>query len=388
MNRILLTAILMITACGCSQEPLSYVFLSRPGIGSAAETQRYYDNIGAEPTLPQWMANRCFGNQSELAAFYYNAADLGLGREMRCTRCVDQQSALCPRCQQDPRLISCVVSNHGLPGDLTHLQDALSEMDQDPGDCTPTCVHGPAVAMDYTPQRDDPVRFYVYDGSPGKTAGELTHVAPDPQDALRLRTNVPLDSELLAEGGKEIRICLACHGGQYDEATDRIYGASFLDFDISLLKFSADGLRTQLATQHEALRQLNELVLDTDPAPAIQARIQGSYDPGVRDPGADYSLYVPPGWAATPEQAQFYTSVVHANCATCHFAQVPRRHARPGTPVYVFDTVEQFVSPDVFAQVRRSTCGTQDMPHSQLTRRNFLADQTALTKICIEPPPR
>jgi len=99
--------------------------------------------------------------------------------------------------------------------------------------------------------------------------------------------------------------------------------AKFQPFDVGNYVFSSRPAWTESA-QSVALRQLNDLVLATNPTPATQALIAGWYaaNPNVLD-----KAYVPPAWATysdpvngvTPaDSARFYREVVGTSCRTCH----------------------------------------------------------------------
>ncbi len=418
---------LVILACSaCSSQP--FLYLTRPGggsTGSVEETQAYYaafTDHPAEPTLTDWLRQRCFFSPGTTSynpvttrsAFYYNGSDLGLGREMRCADCGLQPGA------PDPKLVSCVVSNHGVPQGLDLVQfgqdqrssisTALTQLEEFLAG--KRAFRGASVAMDFQPNRIDKVRFYIYDASdpglfsPGNTTPEA------------LIPGLQLDGEGLEfnKGVKYIRNCLACHGGRYDAEQNRILGSVFLDFDISLFTFSDDPafgsapgtakLATKSATNLDNLRELNAWVrriAQQTGHSEIVARVDGSYTaPGVEARSSQYvGGYIPSGWPDTQVVRRFegkdisaksyFQNVVHRYCSTCHFSQAAGNNVtqidanRPLT----FATWEQWfknnnlkdgpVSLDV---IRQDVCGAAAMPHAQVTRMNLLKDSTALALIC------
>src|SRR5204862_4439341 len=119
--------------------------------------------------------------QGDTSAIYYNAGDLGFGREMHCRQSADANPD-----------VACYVTNYGLPAGDPVL--ALSQ----------AIAHDPPVAtvgMDYSAPPGGGakvVKFYVWNA-----AGNLQNQAA-------------LDSE----GFKSVpQICLVCHGGTYSEST-------------------------------------------------------------------------------------------------------------------------------------------------------------------------
>ena len=424
----------------CETTP-QFNYLIRPGqgtTGSAEETAAYYGAMRDRPpeqTLTEWMRSRHFfkpGTQEYrtevLSAYYYNGSDLGLGREMRC---VDGSSV-----PEQSKLIACVVSNHGVPQGLDRIAfgrgkdasitKALTDLEkylqkaQDRHDLKSGVFRGASVAMDFHPDRADRVRFYVYDA----TDPALLHpdnAALDDKPPERLIPGLQLDGEsgVFNQGIKYIRNCLACHGGRYDATTHQIRGATFLDFDVSLFTFSDDpvagaGGLAKLATKNSAnldsLRRLNALVLKVATATGhtqIQARINGSYSgPSVQDPNSKYvGGYVPPGWpddlehkvplsvavSARITPKQFFTTVVHQYCSTCHFSQASVENleqidaARPLTFADVgqwFENTNLKAGSDSQQVIRNDVCSSLAMPHAEVTRLNLLADKRAFSLIC------
>lgn len=414
------------TATSCSDPPVQY--LSRPGngsTGSADETLRYYDAMtkdGDKPerTLREWMASRCFQDKSQLvSAFYYNGSDLGLGREMHCTRCTAGQRA---------GLISCAVTNHGVPQGLDKIQfgrdqvasikNALEAVETNAfgnlqdylnGKTTP---RGATVAMDWTPKRQDQVRFYIYDAS------DPTLLSPGSGGPETLIPGLQLDGEGNAFNAriKFMRNCLTCHGGKYDETSDRILGASFLDFDIPLFKFGDDpvfgiGAKAKLtlkAANLPKLVALNRLVGDvvkSTKAVVLEQRIGFAVTSGNAE-----KVFLPAGWnqgqrivverkdgviKRVVAASEFYNKVVHPYCSTCHFAQSPGNNLRvkdQSKPI-TLESFDQWFrnnnlkdDSDSAALIRRDVCGGAEMPHAQVTRNNLLADSEALTWICNAEP--
>lgn len=412
MQLFLVGMVYALAACGNQ----GFIYLTRPGAGSTGsieESNAYYAAMTDRPpeaTLAEWRSHRCFNDQTELSAFYYNASDLGLGREMRCAQCTSGPNV---------GLISCVVSNHGVPQGLDALafqrdrtqsiQLALTQMEDFLA--KKRAVRGASVAMDFDPNRptDDKVRFYIYDASdpmllsPGNTIPEA------------LIPGLQLDGEggAFNQGVKFIRNCLSCHGGRFDAESNRIFGSSFLDFDISLFVFaddpvlgSANANKAKRSVNLDSMRRLNGLVRQIDRvtgAREIVARIDGSYSGDVEQGLSEYiGPFIPAGWPATQKvrdfngrsisAADFFSTVVHPYCATCHFAQVPQYNLSQvdSSKPLTFSSIEQwFANKNISANpsdgldvIRQDVCSSVDMPHAEVTRSNFLRDPTALAYIC------
>lgn len=263
--------------CTCKSEE-TILYLSRPGNGSTGsqeETQRYYDSFkspsavnarlpGADATLTEWLNNRCFNTpgNNKVEADYYNGTDLGLGRELQCWEC--------PAGDAKAGLISCAVSNHGVPQGLDQftfafgdgsfkkdirerrasIKNALSELTnfvkfkRDPSNQNKEPpLRGATVVFDYFPDRPDKVRMYIYDSNKQTL---FSAVNPFRDDPVRGREQLITGLQLDGEGGglnarvKFIRNCATCHGGRYDEKNQQLLGSSFLDLDAVLFNFGND----------------------------------------------------------------------------------------------------------------------------------------------------
>lgn len=130
--------------------------------------------------------------------------------------------------------------------------------------------------------------------------------------------------------------CVVCHGavtgsyakdGRFSEipgVSSPAMGAQFLPFDLnnftftdgSTLKNPAPGTNPLEAP----LRDLNKLVLNTSPTPAIVEVVNGWYP----TPTSNFNdAFVPSGWAKDVKSKALYTSVVKDFCRTCHVAIFP-----------------------------------------------------------------
>jgi hypothetical protein len=293
-----------------------------PG-GCNKETLAYYDAIGASSsrdTLKKFQSANGF-NLSDNTAIYYNAGDLGLGREMHC-----RQSG-----GSDPD-VACYVTNYGLPGGdpKTALDSAIAHQ-------APVAT----VGMDYSlPPRGTVkvVKFYVWNA-----AGDLWDRAL-------------LDSE----GPKSVpQACLVCHGGTYSEATHLVKNASFREFDVFSFVYSTQNGFTR-DQQIDKFRTLNEIVKASHPNPnnvnhPIAALIDGIFPSGSGPVGT----YVPPGWAQ-PGKSDLYSKIPRVYCRACHIAQSSSIDWTSYSQVTDFkDTIESMV------------CSDRTMPHAEVPFRRF-----------------
>ena len=291
-------------ALGCSQPPPTPVYLSLDGIGSAEETNLYYQSMTDRPpeaTLAEWKKSRCFPDDFPDAkdpnrpnipnevfkAFYYNPSDLGLGREMRCAVCPDDSKI-------NPGLISCAVSNHG-PKDgptlgiatLARLKakgapdtvvsdgerkkirrdvirESLTILDNflSPIKGAPKIFRGQTVAMDFDRGRLEPndrVRFYIYDAE-----SPAALIAPNTVPT-GLIPGLALDNE----GVKFMRNCTYCHGGIFDPKSNKIRGSSFLDFNLAYLNY---GDSPELLNSNETSLEFSKNTKFTDATAPIDVK--------------------------------------------------------------------------------------------------------------------
>ncbi len=305
----------------------------------------YYANLGiAEPspdplfspynyTFSDWLAANGFpaDGSTDAHAIYGNLADLQIGRDMHCL--------------QNGQKIACYVANYGPPPVEDSWPDITNAVEE--------AVHGSGpfavVAMVYDPTISgtaNKVSFYAFGGD-----GTLV-------------PKVALDKE----GAKSVpRMCMACHGGNYDPNADTASGASFLPFDVFAFRFPKEA-GYSLDDQQEGLRKLNALVLATNPPQAIQDLINGMYPGGATVAGSvAEDGYVPAGWT---DYSTVYTGVVRPYCRMCHLAQ-PAPFTSAGDFAELADSVKNLV------------CTKHDMPHAQVpyglsgTKIGFWNDRVA-----------
>jgi hypothetical protein len=181
-----------------------------------------------------------------------------------------------------------------------------------------------------TVRRD--AKFYVYDQN-GK-----------------LIPSVALDRE----GPKFVpQMCLACHGGYYDDQSHTVRGASFLPFDVfNFLYSESPGFRR--ADQEVKFRDLNLLVQSTNPSKdnpnrPIQRMIEGMYRGPTGIVNQTAVPYVPVGWRGHED---LYRDFVGRYCRLCHMTQAPRVD---------FETYDNFKQSAAAAVI----CRFGTMPHAQ-----------------------
>jgi len=302
-----------------------------PNCDYLADSNAYYAALDSDTgytgaardtsTLPKWLAANGFP-QDEVRAAYYNAGDIGVGRDMHCRR------------DASTGIRSCYVSNY-LPAvftpDLNPEDDQQNAVyraiHQDPAHKVAT------VAMEWLPNTTqhttkDVVRFWVFDDKDARV----------PQ--------VTLDSE----GNKPVPgVCLTCHAGEYplphvngngETQFIRTQDAKFLPFDACAFVFSKTEPGYSLAEQRDAFQKLNAIVLETQPYLAAGATpeqgsitelIYGMYgiDPADNDGVNNPLEQIPAGTAQdenwTPDEwigrGHFYLDVIKPYCRTCHVAQ-------------------------------------------------------------------
>ena len=287
-------------------------FLTYKGLDTKLSACKYYRAFGAVKdcdaqgnmispiTLDDWKRQHHFApygaGNVEVSATYINQRDLNLARRMRAT-------------QSGPNDVAFVVCNS--PGAQTRKQ---AEIDQVIDTALADEKVVACVAMEYSP-------------TPGRSGGApfTKFLTFGPDGKLILSVNLDTRGEKFMPGA-----CVACHGGENYLGRFPELGnptpdlkAKFQPFDVGNYVFSTRPAWTESA-QSAALRQLNDLVLATNPTPATQALIAGWYaaNPNVLD-----KAYVPPAWAGysdpvngvtQADSARFYREVVGTACRTCH----------------------------------------------------------------------
>ncbi len=308
---------------------------------------------GSRGTLTDWKKTNGFPAAKEVTAIYYNNNDLQFGRAMHCL----QDSPT------NTKKVACYVTNYSAdqnnPGG-----EAQKSIERAAGNISPIAT----VAMEWTGDplaKANAVRFYAYDD---KNGGILFR-AP------------ALDSE----GDKYLpQMCLTCHGGSYQANKGKeptTTGASFLPFDLGTFVFDKTEAKQgnilngpsftlqppfSRPAQEEKFRNLNRIVLSTNPNQPIQDLIDGWYKKNAANPtnnakctvqmaNCKFGDAVPTGWTSNPD---LYLKVVAPYCRTCHYA-APLLEDRD------FTTFDEFKTKDI--RSRACNGGQSDMPQAEVT---------------------
>jgi hypothetical protein len=334
-----------------------------------AEEEAYYCSIGVTggsaangvdpvhcpahqtPTLTfnDWKVANGFGTP-DARAVYGNLGDLRIARDMNCLKSSSNGNIACYVTNYGPAIFDELhgvvnpdwLGSNNFPGLTQGIEDAIAEHAPF---ATVAMVYNQSAAMNNSANT---VTFYVFKGN-----GDLL-----------------FSPALDGEGGKtNPRMCMACHGGDYNSSTHSVTGAQFLPFDVFFFQYSSQaGYRFE--DQQEAYRKLNALVNDTEPAPAIAEFINRTYTNAVQiplTPATDKNP--PPGWdhdtdPMIPESAKdLYNSVYRQYCRMCHMAS----HTAP------FLTFADFKS--AAPRIEEKVCQSTDMPHAQVPFLRFWGDK-------------
>jgi len=186
-----------------------------------------------------------------------------------------------------------------------------------------------------------------------------TDTATEREDAFVDTSGKRYLTALDSQGLKSVpNACLSCHGGRYDATRKIVVGASLLPLIPANLTFSSPQAR---ANSQEQIRRINQIILDSNPAPAINTQISTLYNGTPGTPGTPANdAAVPPGWAAQPG---LYRQVIAPYCGTCHFAQTgPLNFA-------TFANVQANKQ-----RIQKAVCVDYSMPHSEQGLRRFWTD--------------
>jgi hypothetical protein len=318
-------------------------FLTKKGIGSAANTVQYYLNNNLPLTLTAFKNRFSFPN-GEVTARYFNDGDLGLGREMHC-KSFPSTFGLG---------VACYVTNYsGVDGEAVFnrpVDEVIAQTNSGHGGFA-------TVAMIYTPlpTSSNSVQFVVYNKD-----GVAQFEAP--LDVAQDNVSIPQN-------------CLSCHG------IDATYGgttvsnkAEFLPFDPFAFKFASSGSFT-LSAQQEKFRQLNALVKLANPTAATVEFIDGMYAPSsVTTPGATAKDdFIPAAWEpnGTLDGKAVYNGIVKRYCRTCHISS--NKDLLDFNEWDDFTRKDPAASPpiDQLPKIRFNICGSHAMPHAERVMKKF-----------------
>lgn len=361
---------------GIPGTPVAYSrFLSLKGLGDTPTGTAYYnaiDPMGLRTNLKAFFQKNGFGldGSGGTRTVFINNGELGFGRDMRCL--------------QSGSNVACYVSNYGRP-------------DQNPGNFTAAlAANKPEVrktlAMEYSPVEGDAdptartVKFYVFDGA-------CTDATPGCGSVNSPRN---VSANLDGAGEKFVpQLCNTCHGGTYLPANPSSptlaevkMGANFLPLDIGSYRDGTAGPKssdpafgtTEIFSQQAAFYTQNQMVLHTNPAPAIQELIGLFYPSGVGPPFDVNAL--PCGWrqstagspctsgtfsggTGNPATENLYRSVIAKACRSCHIAQTS------SITNITWNTYKSLADEQSFFGVSGAVCLSGVMPHSYIASRNF-----------------
>lgn len=317
-------------ASGGPQCPEARWFLSL----STNWQQTYDSKYGGAAIAPSW----------PIAAFA-DLHDLGLGRRVNCTPIGNAAS----------RSTMCWATSHG----------SIPTPGQSP--------NGVALAAAGEQMTDIKSVNIIITSAQGAFFGTWESARPivtradtatEREDAFVDASGKRYVTALDSQGLKSVpNACLSCHGGRYDATRKIVVGASLLPLIPANLTFSSPQAR---GNSQEQIRRINQIILDSNPAPAISSQITALYNGSPGTPGTPANdAAVPPGWAAQPG---LYRQVIAPYCGTCHFAQTGLLHF--GTFANVMDNKQR---------IQKAVCVDFSMPHSEQGLRRFWTDGGAVS---------
>jgi len=200
-------------------------------------------------------------------------------------------------------------------------------------------------------------------------------------------------------------LCAVCHGGSpggidqagkfippdlaYAGAEDGNFGSGFLPFDPDLYEFhDPDGAGAEVgsgtysrANQEAFYKELNRLVLDTDPTPTARELVEGWYG-GAGLPGAFDGHFVPVGWAGSPEDTAFYETVLAPYCRACHIQRAfPESTVNKNAQISQLDFNHENDLDHLLKQVGNTVFSRTTMPLALVTYDKFWNDSAAVTNL-------
>jgi len=184
----------------------------------------------------------------------------------------------------------------------------------------------------------------------------------DYEHSFAINSTLVAGTTLDSQGRKNVpHACLSCHGGYYDAASRRVVGASLLPLIPARSKPQSDGDSVARMWSGDEARALNQIVLQSNPAPAIVDQINALYDgePNTAGKTANNTA-VPSGWRT---QQGLYKKVIEPYCSSCHFAQRGPFNLRSwGNALQNKDAIQ------------RTMCTDFTMPHSEIQFRKFWSE--------------
>lgn len=319
-----------------------YLFVPN-GAGSHAESQAHFRTRCADALMPgslckafgflaastNWEAtwNAAGAGQAWPTARFNNVLDLGTGRRVNCTPRKDNATV----CWATSHYIVDVPSK---PKSLT-----LIIMSDDK-----------AFFGNWELEADE-----LYSEQNFFTEGGWTGNWLDVEHVYAAHAELTSGAALDSQGRKGVpHACLSCHGGRYDPISKQVIGASLLPVIPGRMRFGGNSR----GGEEESIRRINQIVLQSNPAPGIVDQINLMYNGSPNTAGATANdTAVPSGWS---QQAGLYRQVVGPYCASCHFAQRgPFNFRSWGNMLQNKNAVQ------------KSVCQDFTMPHSEILYRKF-----------------
>jgi hypothetical protein len=318
------------------------------GVGTD-NSQKYYDTVDPQMlrlTLGNWWKaagfNATNGSGGIAKAPYLNWNDLGFGRDMHFN--------------QVGKNVYAWVTNYGCPDNKGSNADLAAK--PIPANALAT------VCMEYAPVEGQAgptqpiVKFFVY-------AGGVTN-------SKRMGT-----ANLDTFGFKPVpNLCQVCHGGPtpYNGGTNVNLGASFLPFDLALLRFPPGGTPKPPTADYTQYFKMNQAVKATKPTAAITALVNGWYTP-LNSPPTQINNYVPTGWkggSIPASAAGLYQNVIVPGCRTCHYSLSNSVN---------WDTYQSVVNKSNRTTIQLYVCKKGPfMPHAAITYLNFWQNRHGFPK--------
>ncbi|MBX3234123.1 MAG: hypothetical protein KIT84_06310 [Labilithrix sp.] len=300
-------------------------YLNRKGEITVEDTKAYYAAIDAPATLDEYKERFGFGeSRGEVETTFFNAGDLGIGREMHCLESKDD-------------VLACYVTNYGVDADGAPLFNGDPDAALDDAIARRNGFATVAMAKfgtKYNDPRGNDVQFFVY-GADGALANEAQ------LDSTGQNKSIPNN-------------CTNCHGGRYDTRTRRLTGSTFLPFDPEAFLFS-ERRGLGFADQERALKTTNEMIARAGAPPVAVQLVSGFY--AGRSTNLDF---IPAGWSGDEESKLLYREVYKPYCRTCHVSQVGD---------YAFMRIEDFKLEA--AKTIESVCDDNQMPIAETTMAAF-----------------
>jgi hypothetical protein len=307
---------------GGTKPPSNQPYLDLPM--KDATVSGYPNNTLIPTTLSAFRTKYGITGGTSIHAGYYNAGDLGIGRDMYCR-------------SPSPYTV-CQVDN------WAKLDSNHQPIFGDPvGASGGSAVLAATVVM--VKQNSGVAWFGAYDAK----GNRLNNIA---LDTTGQRTAIPNN-------------CMTCHGGAGSftnaKGVTSVANSWFLPFDLQAF---LDRGSFKLSAQEEAFRQLNAFVRAQSQIPdAARELIDGWYHRAVNTPGQKFDgSFVPTGWTRTPADTRVYNDVIKPYCRTCHVVQ---------GFFSALDFHSAYDADNLRALVLANVCSLHRMPHAQQTLRRF-----------------